>query len=318
MQAIWLENQHLSYVDDAELPRPSQNEALIKVILAGICATDLELVRGYYPYTGIPGHEFVGQVAASEDPSLLGQRVVGEINTACGVCENCRRGYTTHCERRTVLGIAKRNGVFAEYACLPSANLHVVPDSIPDEAAVFTEPLAAALEIQQQVQVHPSQRVLVVGAGRLGQLIARTLALTGCDLKVVIRHNRQAELLEMVGIRSCYPEQVTERMFDLVVEATGSASGFELARRALRPRGTMVLKSTYTGNLTANFSAVVVDEITLVGSRCGPFKPALDLLVNHRVDPTPLIQARYPLKEGLAAFAEAARPGVFKVLLDPR
>lgn len=317
MQAIWLENQHLSYVDDAELPRPSQGEALIKVILAGICATDLELVRGYYPYAGIPGHEFVGQVVASEDPSLLGERVVGEINTACGVCENCRRGFTTHCEQRTVLGIAKRNGVFAEYACLPSANLHVVPDGIPDEAAVFTEPLAAALEIQQQVQVHPSQRVLVVGAGRLGQLIARTLALTGCDLKVVIRHNRQAELLEMVGIRSCYPEQVTERMFDLVVEATGSVSGFELARKALRPRGTMVLKSTYTGNLTANFSAVVVDEITLVGSRCGPFKPALDLLVNHRVDPTPLIQARYPLKEGLAAFAEAARPGVLKVLLDP-
>jgi threonine dehydrogenase-like Zn-dependent dehydrogenase len=195
-------------------------------------------------------------------------------------------------------------------------NLHEVPDGVTDEAAVFTEPLAAALEIQEQIQIRPAQRVLVVGAGRLGQLVARTLALSGCELSVVVRHARQTELLQLAGIRGCHEEDVPERKMDVVVEATGSPAGFELARRAVRPRGTMVLKSTYAGDLTANFSAVVVDELTLVGSRCGPFSPALTLLANRLVDPTPLIQARYRLEDGLAAFDQAASPGVLKVLLE--
>jgi threonine dehydrogenase-like Zn-dependent dehydrogenase len=292
-------------------------EALVKVRLAGICATDLELVRGYYPYTGIPGHEFVGEVIAAPQAEWVGRRVVGEINAVCGECEACRHGRPTHCERRTVLGIVNRNGAFAEYLTLPMANLHLLPDSVPDEMAVFTEPLAAALEIGQQVHIQPTERVLVVGAGRLGQLIAQVLALTGCDLRVLARHPNQIALLARRGIRSITQDEVPQRRMDVVIEATGSPSGFEVARRAVRPRGTLVLKSTYAGNLEVNLSALVVDEITLVGSRCGPFRPALQLMESRLVDPTPLIEARYPLEQGVAAFEHAARPGVLKVLLQP-
>ena len=201
MQALWLENNHL---DLRDVPRPVKpGEALVRIRLAGICGTDLELVKGYYPFTGIPGHEFVGEVVeifppdTSGNTGLLqpGQRVVGEINASCGICEQCRSGRPTHCENRTVLGITHRDGIFCEYTSLPLQNLHPLADSISDEMAVFCEPLAAALEIQQQVQIHPSDRVLLIGAGRLGQLIAQTLALTGADLKVVARHPQQARLL---------------------------------------------------------------------------------------------------------------------------
>ncbi|MBN1668353.1 MAG: hypothetical protein JW862_14765, partial [Anaerolineales bacterium] len=205
---------------------------------------------------------------------------------------------------------------FAEYLCLPLENLHRLPEGVPDEVAVFTEPLAAALEIQQQVHIRPTDRVLVVGAGRLGQLIAQTLALTGCALEVVARHEYQRRLLHDRQIRTIAAGEIPTGGYDLVVEATGAAGGFDLARRALRPRGTLVLKSTYAGELQVNFSAIVVDELTLVGSRCGPFEPALRLLADRRVDPAPLIMARYPLAEGLEAFEHAARPGVFKVLLE--
>ncbi len=328
MQAAWLENQALSFRQDLPRPRPEAGEALIRVRLAGICATDLEMVRGYYPFTGTPGHEFVGEIVeAPEKPELAGQRVVGEINIVCGAsggsdseggaCEACRAGRPTHCERRTVLGILGRNGVFAEYLRLPLENLHVVPDSVRDEAAVFTEPLAAALEIQQQIQIKPGDSVRIIGAGRLGQLIAQTIALTGCDLKVVARHKNQIDLLAMRKIRTWNEGEVVERKADVVIEATGSETGFALARRMVRPRGTIVLKSTYTGDLCTNFSSLVVDEITLVGSRCGPFAPALRLLESRQVDPTPLIMARYPLEEVLPAFDCAARPGALKVLLQP-
>ena len=290
----------------------------MRVRLAGVCATDLELVRGYYPFTGILGHEFVGEVVeAAGAPDWIGQRVVGEINAACGECEACRAGRPTHCERRTVLGIIQREGVFAEYVSLPVANLHQVPTSIPDEAAVFTEPLAAALEIQEQVPIHPTERVLVIGAGRLGQLVAQTLALTGCDLQVVARHPHQKKLLEEGGIHTLSEGNILEKKMDIVVEATGSAAGFHLARRAVRPRGILVLKSTYKGEVQVNFSALVVDEITVIGSRCGPFPPALRLLEQQQVDPTPLIEACYPLREGQLAIEHAARPGAMKVLIKP-
>ena len=316
MQGIYLQNQTLTLRDDLPVPQPAPGEALVRVRLAGICSTDLEMVRGYYPFTGVLGHEFVGEVVEAPDPALRGARVTGEINLTCGECAACRRGDSSHCENRTVLGILGKDGCFAEYLTLPVENLHPVPDSVPDEMAVFTEPLAAALEIPQRNHIRPTDRVLIVGAGRLGQLIAQVLALTGCDLHAVVRHDYQREILAARGVTTLPESRVEPRAYDVVVEATGNPGGFDLARRAVRPRGKLVLKSTYAGDLTANFSSLVVDEITLTGSRCGPFPPALRLLAAGRVDPSPLISARYPLSEGLQAFEHAAQPGVFKVLLE--
>ncbi|HEC84822.1 MAG TPA: alcohol dehydrogenase [Thioploca sp.] len=316
MQALWLENNQLSYRDNVPIPKPLDGEALVRVRLAGICATDLELVKGYYSYTGILGHEFVGEIERAQDaPERVGERVVGEINVACGACDNCLRGQPTHCGRRTVLGIVNRDGVFAEYLCLPLKNIFPVPDSIPDEAAVFTEPLAAALEIQEQVIIRPTDRVLVVGAGRLGHLIAQTLLLTGCHLQVVARHDKQRQLLAARQIAWLDENAVPERTFDIIIEATGSAGGFALARQAVRPRGTIVLKSTYKGDMSVNVAALVVDEVTLVGSRCGPFAPALRLLEKRLVDPTLLIDYRFPFENALQAFERVVQPGVLKVLL---
>jgi len=314
MKSLWLENRQTSI---REIPQPAKlGEALIKVRVAGICSTDLELVKGYYPYTGVLGHEFVGEVVSAPDVNWVGARVVGDINAVCGHCEACQNGRPTHCENRTVLGIVQRDGVFAEYTSLPLENLHRVPDSVSDEMAVFTEPLAAALEIQQQVQIHPTDRVLVVGAGRLGQLISQTLALTGCDLRVLARNPAQQALLSARGIRWITAEEILPARWDVVIEATGSPDGFALARRAIRPRGTFILKSTYAGDLTVNLSSIVVDEINLIGSRCGPFEPALRLMERGFINPLNLIAARYPLAEGLSALEKAAQPGVLKVLLD--
>jgi len=315
MLSLWLENNR---IDIRDLPQPRKpNEALIKIRKAGICSTDLELVKGYYPYTGVLGHEFVGEVVEAQDMLWIGQRVVGEINAVCNECEQCLNGRSTHCENRTVLGIVNRDGTFAEYTTLPIANLHRVPDSVPDETAVFTEPLAAALEIQQQVQINPTDRVLLVGAGRLGQLIAQTLALTGCDLRVVARHSHQQDLLKARGIRIISEEDIKPWRWDVVVEATGSPSGFALARQAIRPRGTLVLKSTYKGEINVNFSSIVVDEINIVGSRCGPFEPALRLMESKQVDPTVLIMDEFKLGDALKAFERAAETGVLKVLVQP-
>lgn len=325
MQALWLENKHLEM---REVPKPAKSgEALIRVRRAGVCGTDLELVKGYYPFTGILGHEFVGEVVSLpgdvqsretlESTLNIGARVVGEINAACGECEQCRGGRPTHCEQRTVLGITNRNGVFAEYVNLPLENLHRVPDSVPDEMAVFTEPLAAALEIQQQVQIHPTDRVLLIGAGRLGQLIAQTLALTGADLRVLARHPLQKKLLTDRGIKLIDEAEIQPWRWDVVVEATGSTAGFEIARKAIRPCGTFVLKSTYKGDMTLNLSSIVVDEINIVGSRCGPFGPALRLMEQGMVDPTLLIAAEFSLAEALRAFDEAAKTGMLKVLVRP-
>ncbi|HUH98862.1 MAG TPA: alcohol dehydrogenase catalytic domain-containing protein [Anaerolineales bacterium] len=315
MQALWLENQKIAMRDVARPQRT--DEALIRVRRAGICSTDLELVKGYYPFAGVLGHEFVGEVLESPDKSWIGQRVVGEINVACGKCEQCMNGRPMHCENRTVLGITKRDGIFAENTTLPVRNLHRVPASVPDEAAVFTEPLAAALEIQQQVPIRPTDRVLLIGAGRLGQLIAQTLALTGCDLRVVARHAQQQKLLADRSIRLITEGELQPRRWDIVVEATGSSAGFDLARKAIRPRGTLVMKSTYKGEMTVNFSSIVVDELTILGSRCGPFEPALRLLETREVDPTVLIAKRYKLNEAVEALEEAAKPGMLKVLLVP-
>lgn len=315
MKGLWLENQQLQLHTDIPLPTPPTGEALVRVLRAGICNTDLELLRGYYPYTGILGHEFVGVVEQGPE-NLLNQRVVGEINAACGQCRFCRDGVPTHCQNRTVLGIVNRHGAFAEYLTLPANNLHPIPDSISTDAATFTEPLAAALEIQQQVKVSPNHKVLVVGDGKLGQLVAQTLALTGCDLLVIGRHCQKLANLEARGIKTGLVEAATEGAFDISVECTGNPKGFAIARQALRARGILVLKSTYAGKLTFDASSLVVDEITLIGSRCGSFTPAIELLAQHKVDVQSLIQAHYPVTEGLAAFEHAKRQGVLKVLLQ--
>jgi threonine dehydrogenase-like Zn-dependent dehydrogenase len=315
MKGIWLENKQLQLRTDIPIPEPAQGEALVRVLCAGICNTDIELKRGYYPYKGILGHEFVGVVETGAE-HLVNKRVVGEINAVCGRCRFCRSGQQTHCENRTVLGIVNRNGAFADYLCLPIENLHLVPDHIPTEVATFTEPLAAALEIQQQVAIHSDHQVLVVGDGKLGQLIAQTLALTGCDLLVVGRHQEKLANLSARGIKTGLVDAVVEKGFDISVDCTGNPEGFALARRALRPRGTLVLKSTYAGNLSLDASSLVVDEITVIGSRCGSFPPALELLSQERVDVKPLIHAHYPLTQGITAFEHAMSKGVLKILLE--
>jgi threonine dehydrogenase-like Zn-dependent dehydrogenase len=317
VRGLWLEAEALRVRDDLATPQPPPGEALVRVRLAGICNTDLELRRGYYPFTGVPGHEFVGTVEAATDaPQWVGRRVVGEINAACGTCRACRAGRATHCEKRSVLGIAARDGAFATHLVLPIRNLHAVPDALTDETAVFTEPTAAALEIQEQVRVSPADRVVVIGAGKLGQLVAQTLAVTGCRLLVVGRSPRPLALVAARGIPTATVEGLEPREADLVVECTGHPDGLELARRAVRPRGTIVLKSTYHGKAEVDLARFVVDEITLVGSRCGPFAPALALLTEGLVDPRPLVEARYPLAEAVVAFEHAARPGALKILID--
>ena len=290
MRALWLEDRKLS-LREIDTPAPPPGEVLVRVLAAGICNTDIELTRGYYPFAGVPGHEFVGEVD--------GRRVVGEINAVCHQCHACKALRKTHCERRTVLGIINRNGTFAEYLTLPRENLHDVPDSVPTEEAVLVEPLAAALEIQEQVRIGPDDRVLVVGRGKLGTLIAKTLELTGCRLSVV-------------GRRDPVP---AAKSFDVVVEASGNPAGFATARAAVRPRGTLVMKSTYAGELTLNMSSIVVDEITVVGSRCGPFHKAIALLAEKKIDVRPLLHATYTLDHAIEAFAHAQRPGTLKVMV---
>ena len=299
-------------------PVPPPGEALIRVRLAGICNTDLELVRGYMAFRGVLGHEFVGEVVQGPDPAWIGRRVVGDINAACYTCATCLAGRHTHCPKRTTLGIYRRDGALADYLLLPQANLYAVPDQIPDEAAVFVEPLAAACEILEQVQLRPTDRVAVLGDGKLGLLVAAVLRLTGCDLTLVGRHREKLAIAAGWGVPVLLADQdLPAGTVDVVVECTGSASGFAQARAFLRPRGTLILKSTYHGDLAVNMSALVVDEITLLGSRCGPFAPALRLLAGGLVDVRPLITATYALDDAEAAFARAGTRGVLKVLVAP-
>jgi threonine dehydrogenase-like Zn-dependent dehydrogenase len=315
MNGLWLADRMLSLRTDLPMPIAKPGEAIVKVLRAGVCNTDLELTRGYYPYVGVLGHEFVGVV--TEGPErLLNQRVVGEINASCGQCTFCQRGVKTHCLDRTVLGIVNRNGAFADYLSLPIDNLYVVPDGVSTEAATFTEPLAAALEILEQVSITPNHRVLVIGDGKLGQLVAQAIATTGCELLAIGRHRDKLQLLEDCGIAVGFADMIEPRSYDIAIECTGNPEGFAIAMDALKARGTLVMKSTYAGNLTIDASRIVVDELQLVGSRCGPFAPALALLAQHRVNVLPMIQARFPLSAGLAAFDRTTVKGTLKVLLE--
>jgi threonine dehydrogenase-like Zn-dependent dehydrogenase len=282
-------------------PRAGPGVALVRVLVSGICNTDLELRRGYHRFSGIPGHEFVGLVEGPEGSQWIGKRVVGEINLACGRCAECRRGLGRHCARRRVLGILRHPGAHAEYLTLPEENLHGVPDTVPDEQAVFTEPLAAACEILDQVEVDRGTRVAVLGSGKLGTLCAAVLENAGAAVTLVGRRSR-----------------ARARFFDLVVEATGSPLGMPRALALARPRGTIVWKSTYHSPARFDAAPLVVNEITVVGSRCGRFEPALDLLARRKVDAARLIDAEFPLARAVAALAAAARPGARKVLLRSR
>ena len=313
MKGVWLEERRVSLRQDLPIPEPGPDESLIRIEYAGICSTDHGLMRGMYPFTGIPGHEFVGRVERGP-ADLEGRRVVGVISASCHMCPTCLAGRTSHCPSRTVLGIEGRHGVFAEYTTLPSINLNIVPESVPSETAVFTEPLAAALEVLEQVHVKPTDRVLLVGPGKLGQLIARVLALTPCALTVTARSSRALERLPG-GVDVCPPADVPPAAFDIVVECTGNSEGFGVARRATRPGGTLVLKSTHGAETPFDMTMAVVDEITVVGSRCGPFPPALNLLETGRIDPSQLIDQTFQLHDAVEALEVSQRQGAFKILI---
>lgn len=318
MKGLWLEDREMTFRTDFPMPVLDSDEVLIKVLMTGICSTDLEMLRGYYPFTGIPGHEFVGQVAdANGHSKLQGKRVIGDINISCGECERCLHQEPSQCMRRRTLGIFDYNGVFAEFCKLPVKNLTIVPDPVSDFLAVFTEPTAAALRILDQVQVKPSDRVILVGAGRLGLLIAQALKNTGCDLKVVVRRPEPATILEGWGIRAVYADALKDELADIVVEATGSPEGFELSRSLTRARGTLVLKSTFAGDVNLNLSKLVVDEITLIGSRCGKYPAGLRALASGLVQVGEMVDSVYSLDEGLKAIERASQPGVLKVLIRP-
>lgn len=292
-------------------------EATIRLSVGGVCATDLELVKGYMGFEGVLGHEWVGVVEEAPEPAWIGRRVVGDINAACGACGTCRAGRRTHCPTRTVLGIQGRDGAFAERLSLPISNLHAVPDGVPDEAAVFVEPLAAACEILQQLHVRPTDRVVVLGVGRLGQLCARVLALTGAQVSAISRNPARLELLP-AGIGRATTEEAEELGgADVVVDCTGNPEGLALATKLVRPRGTLVMKTTTHDLGTLTPIPWIIDEITLIGSRCGPFAPALRLLDAGLVDPRDLISAEYGLADGLQALARAADRETVKVLLRP-
>jgi len=305
----------------SDVPVPERNdEAIVRVTLAGICSTDLQITRGYAGFSGTLGHEFVGVVERSPDPDQIGRRVVGEINAGCGACELCRAGDSRHCAGRTVLGIHDRDGAFAEYLSLPPRNLFAVPEQLTDRQAVFVEPLAAACEILDQVSINETHRVAVIGDGKLGQLIARVLATTGCELELIGKHADNLRLAAQAGVSTLLVEDRkvdAGPRRDFVVEASGAPSGLQLALNLVRPRGTIILKSTFHGAVPLETWRIVVDELTVIGSRCGRFLRALELLKAGEVDVEQLIAGEYPLASGVAAITAAAQPGTLKVVLKP-
>lgn len=312
MKALVLD-QRLEFRPDHPMPTPGAGEVLVRVLVAGVCETDLQLVKGYMSFTGVPGHEFVG---VAESGPLAGRRVVGEINCSCWTCERCRSGLASHCPNRTVIGIRDHDGAFAEYVAVPQRNLHVVPDSLSSDDAVFVEPLAAAFQILEQVAVKPSDRIVVVGDGRLGTLCAQVLSTVSRRLLLVGKHPAKLALIGSMGISTALVSEVpAERWADIVVDCTGSDSGLPTSLSLVRPRGTIVLKTTIAGSQSFAWAPVAVDEVTIIGSRCGPFDRAITALGAGRVDVRPLVSTRFALADGVSAIA-AADGAVFKVLID--
>jgi threonine dehydrogenase-like Zn-dependent dehydrogenase len=316
MKATFFDGKQMIF--DNNYPDPKFNETLVQVNLAGICGTDLEILNGYMKYTGILGHEFVGTVVKSNNPDLIGKRVVGEINAGCTKCDFCIRGMERHCPSRTVLGILKRDGAFAEFLSLPEKNLHIIPDSISDEQAVFVEPLAAAFEINEQISLKPEWNVAVVGDGRLAQLIIQVIQLTCSNITCFGKHQNKLEGLIQSGIKiKIGIESTDEQLFDLVVEATGSNSGFTDTMKLVKPRGTVVLKSTITSRENLDLTSTIINEITLIGSRCGLFKPAIDALATGVISVNSMIDSTFSLDKFEDAIIHAKKPNTLKVFLKP-
>ena len=316
MKALYFDDKLA--VREVPTPRPAPGEALIKVLFAGICGTDREILKGYSGFHGIPGHEFVGRVVECGHSEWVGRRVVGEINLACGKCSWCAKGLGRHCPQRTVLGIVNRPGVFAEYVTLPVANLHKVPDEISDQAATFTEPVAAACEILEQMTLPAGTPVAIVGDGRLGLLVAQVLKHAGAQVTLLGRHGWKLDLARSWGVRvlSESDRELAPGSFPVTVDATGSARGLSAALRLVEPRGTLVMKSTFHGAAHFDATKLVVDEVTLLGSRCGVFAPALDLLQRQHVTVHHLITRIFPLDQGPEAFEYLDQTSALKVLLE--
>jgi threonine dehydrogenase-like Zn-dependent dehydrogenase len=315
MLSVHLENGRVE-VHDQPRPRRPEGFALIRLLCGGICNTDLELQRGYYDFAGTPGHEFVGEVIEADSPAWVGRRVAGEINLACGACDWCRRGLGRHCPQRTVLGIVNHPGAFREYLTLPERNLHALPDTLPTERAVFVEPLAAACEILDQVALPCAAEIAVLGDGKLGLLIALVLNAYGHRVHQFGRHTEKLQIARRAGVVTETAGGVMPEMsYDWVVDATGSAEGLRQAVRMTRPRGTVILKSTVHGVVGVDTAPVIVNEITLVGSRCGRFEPALDLLNRNLIPVEEMISEQFAIADAPRAFEHAARKGVLKVLL---
>ena len=317
MLAVHLESGRVK-LREVPLPRVPEGFARIRLLAAGICSTDLELQRGYYGFSGTPGHEFVGEVTDAGDKAWIGKRVVGEINLACGHCEWCKHGLGRHCPTRTVLGIVKHPGAFREYLTLPIRNLHRVPASIPTEHAVFIEPIAAACEILDQVKIPRGERVAVLGDGKLGLLVAQVLQAKGAQVHLFGRHRDKMRLVEPTGVTTeIVPKKLPVSAWPFVVDATGSSEGLRSAVSMCIPRGTVIMKSTVHGLVSIDTAPAIVNEITLVGSRCGRFEAALPLLSAGKIQVGAMISEEFPLNQAPKAFAEAAKKGVLKVLLRP-
>lgn len=315
MKGLFFGNGKLEYRTDLPLPQPAAGEALVRVIKAGICRTDIEIVSGYMDFTGVPGHEFVGVVEHSADPALKGARVTGEINCGCGKCHFCQHDEQAHCPARTVIGIAGRDGAFAEFVSVPEKNLHQVPDDISDDEAVFIEPLAAAYRIAEQAPVR-GRPVLVLGDGKLGLLVAQALDVLQAQVTLCGRHPHKLALLKGSNVAPLLESGLKPgRLYDVVIDATGRAEGVQTALKFVRPRGTLVLKTTVAVPAAIDLNAVVINEISVIGSRCGPFVHALALMETGRIKLAPLVEATYPLYEGMKAFEHARRPGALKVLI---
>jgi threonine dehydrogenase-like Zn-dependent dehydrogenase len=312
MQAVVLTDQ-LRVDDRYPVPSPNANEVLIRVTHAGICNTDLELVHGYKRFQGVLGHEFVG-IAQTGD--LAGKRVVSEINVACHYCDLCLEGMNTQCRNRRVIGIKDHQGAFAEWICISRENLHVVPEPVSNEAAIFVEPLAAAFAVNDALHASHSDDIVLIGAGKLGLLVAQTLRKTGARVRVIARRSRTIQLLQRWGLEVTAFEAVATRSASVVVDCTGHPEGFAMALEIIRPRGTLVMKSSYAGKAAIDLTQVVVDELHVVGSRCGNFEPAIAALANQNVDVLSMVDGRYPLSQAQRAFAHASQAGVLKLLLE--
>jgi len=316
MKALFFDGE--PQVVDLPKPRPAKGEALIRILKAGICNTDLEIMRGYMAFKGVLGHEFVGVVEECENSFLKDKRVVGEINCACGRCPTCQMELPRHCKERTVLGIQGRNGAFAEFITLPEENLHLVPDSVSDEVAVFTEPLAAAFRIPEQMEIAATDRIVVLGAGKLGQLVAQVLYTHSKNLLCIGKNKWKLELLKHLEIPTAHVDEPRELgSADIVVDATGSYEGFARALELVRPEGTIVLKTTVAHPTAFDMSMPVINEVRVLGSRCGPFRPALDALVMGTVEVAPMITDTIEMGDAVRALDRAAHRDSFKILLEP-